>query len=56
MRMIICFCSNSAAIGYYGADPETVQYLRELGYSYTEIEDFLMYPESYGAELALVEL
>ena len=37
--------------GYYGADPETVQYLRQLGYSYTEIEDFLMYPESYGAEL-----
>lgn len=22
--------------GYYGADPETVQYLRDLGYSYTE--------------------
>ena len=42
--------------GYYGADPETVQYLRDLGYSYTEIEDFLMYPESYGAELALAEL
>ena len=42
--------------GYYGADPETVQYLRELGYSYTEIEEFLMYPESYGAELAQVEL
>ena len=42
--------------GYYGADPETVQYLRDLGYSYTEIEDFLMSPESYGAELAQVEL
>lgn len=42
--------------GYYGADPETVQYLRDLGYSYTEIEDFLMYPESYDAELALAEL
>ena len=42
--------------GYYGADPETVQYLRDLGYSYAEIEDFLMYPESYGAELALAEL
>ena len=42
--------------GYYGADPETVQYLRELGYSYTEIEDFLMYPDCYGAELALAEL
>lgn len=42
--------------GYYGAEPETVQYLRDLGFSYTEIEDFLMYPESYGAELALAEL
>lgn len=42
--------------GYYGTEPETVQYLRDLGYSYTEIEDFLMYPESYGAELALAEL
>ena len=42
--------------GYYGAEPETVQYLRELGYSYSEIEEFLMYPESYGAELALAEL
>ena len=42
--------------GYYGADTETVQYLRDLGYSYTEIEDFLMYPESHGAELALAEL
>lgn len=41
---------------YYGADPETVQYLRDLGYSYTEIEDYLMYPEGYGAELALAEL
>ncbi len=42
--------------GYYGAEPETVRYLRDLGYSYTEIEDFLMYPERYGAELALAEL
>ena len=42
--------------GYYGAEPETVQYLRELGYSYTEIEDFLMDPKSSSAELALAEL
>ena len=42
--------------GYYGADPETIRYLRELGYSYTEIEDYLMYPENYSAELALAEL
>lgn len=41
---------------YYGAEPETVQYLRDLGYSYAEIEDFLIYPESYGAEFALAEL
>ena len=42
--------------GYYGTDPETVRYLRDLGYSYTEIEDFLMYPDCYGAELARAEL
>lgn len=42
--------------GYYGADPETIRYLRDMGYSYDEIEDFLCDPESYGAELALAEL
>ena len=42
--------------GYYGADPETIRYLRDLGYSYDEIEGFLCDPESYGAELALAEL
>ncbi len=42
--------------GYYGADPETIRYLRDMGYSYDEIEGFLCDPESYGAELALAEL
>ena len=42
--------------GYYGADPETIRYLRDMGYSYAEIEAFLCDPESYGAELALAEL
>ena len=42
--------------GYYGADPETIRYLRDMGYSYDEIEGFLCDQESYGAELALAEL
>lgn len=42
--------------GYYGAEPETIRYLRDMGYSYDEIEAFLCDPESYGAELALAEL
>ena len=42
--------------GYYGADPETIRYLRDMGYSYDEIEDMLVNPECYGAELALAEL
>ena len=42
--------------GYYGTDPETIRTLRDMGYSYDEIEDFLSNPECYGAELAQVEL
>lgn len=42
--------------GYYGVDPEDIRYLREIGYSYDEIEDFLMDPESYGVELPCAEL
>ena len=42
--------------GYYGVDPEDIRYLRDMGYSYDEIEAFLCDPESYGAELALAEL
>ena len=42
--------------GYYGVDPEDIRYMREMGYSYDEIEAFLCDPESYGAELAFAEL
>ena len=42
--------------GYYGVDPEDIRYMREMGYSYDEIEGFLCDPESYGAELAFAEL
>ena len=41
--------------GYYGVDPETIQYLRELGFSYDEIEDYLMHPDSYGEDLTMYE-
>ena len=42
--------------GYYGVDPEDIRYMREMGYSYDEIEDMLVNPECYGAELAWAEL
>ena len=42
--------------GYYGVDPEDIRYMRDMGYSYDEIEGFLCDPESYGAELAFAEL
>lgn len=42
--------------GYYGADPENIRYMREMGYSYDEIESFLCDPDSYGLELACAEL
>ena len=42
--------------GYYGVDPEDIRYMREMGYSYDEIEDMLVNPECYGAEFALAEL
>ena len=42
--------------GYYGVDPEDIRYMREMGYSYDEIEGFLCDPESYSAELAFAEL
>lgn len=42
--------------GYYGVDPEDIRYMRDMGYSYDEIEAFLCDPESYGAEFALAEL
>lgn len=42
--------------GYYGVDPEDIRTLRDMGYSFDEIEAFLMDPDSYSAELALAEL
>lgn len=42
--------------GYYGVDPEDIRYMREMGYSYDEIESFLCDPDSYGLELACAEL
>lgn len=42
--------------GYYGVDPEDIRYMRDMGYSYDEIEGFLCDPENYGAEFALAEL
>ena len=41
--------------GYYGVDPETIQYLRGLGFSFDEIEDYLMHPDSYGEDLTMYE-
>ena len=41
--------------GYYGVDPEDIHELREMGYSYDEIEAFLVEPESFGADLSLCE-
>ena len=42
--------------GYYGVDPEDIRYLREMGYSYDEIEGFLCDPDSYGIELPCMEM
>ncbi len=46
----------SELCGYYGVDPDTIRQLRDLGYSYDEIEEFLCDPSSYGAELMTAEL
>ena len=42
--------------GYFGVAPEDIRYLRDLGYSYDEIESLLTDPESYGVELSFAEL
>lgn len=42
--------------GYYGVDPEDIRYMREMGYSYDEIESFLCDPDSYGLELPCMEM
>lgn len=41
--------------GYYGVDPEDIRELREMGYSYDEIEAFLVDPDCFGADLSLCE-
>ncbi len=38
--------------GYWGLQPEQICYLRELGYSYDEIEEMLYDPECYGIAIA----
>ena len=42
--------------GYYGVDPEDIRYMRDMGYSYDEIESFLCDPDSYGLELPCMEM
>ena len=41
--------------GYYGVDPETIQELREMGFSYDEIEAYLTDSESFGDDLMWCE-
>ena len=38
--------------GYYGLQPEEVRHLRDMGYSYDEIEEMLYEPEAYGLALS----
>jgi hypothetical protein len=38
--------------GYYGLQPEEVQHLRDMGYSYDEIEELLYDPAAYGLALS----
>ena len=49
------YITLSDLCGYFGVDPETIQYLRELGFTYDEIEDYLMHPDSYGEDLSVYE-
>lgn len=41
--------------GYWGLQPEQIRYLRDMGYSYDEIEEMLYDPECYGIALAASE-
>ncbi len=41
--------------GYYGLQPEEVQHLRDMGYSYDEIEELLYDPAAYGLALSGTE-
>ena len=38
--------------GYYGLQPEEVRYLRDMGYSYDELEEMLYDPAAYGLALS----
>ena len=38
--------------GYFGLQPEEVRHLRDMGYTYDEIEELLYDPASYGIALA----
>ena len=38
--------------GYFGLQPEEVRHLRDLGYSYDEIEELLYDPAAYGLALS----
>ena len=38
--------------GYYGLQPEQIRHLRDMGYSYDEIEEMLYDPECYGIALS----
>lgn len=41
---------------YYGVEPEDIRYLREMGYSFDEIEQMMTDPDAYGMELPCAEL
>lgn len=42
--------------GFYGVSPEEVRYLLDMGYTYDEIEAFMMNPSELEAELSCSEL
>ena len=37
--------------GYFGIEREEIDYLREMGCSYDEIEEYLMCPDAYEEAL-----
>ena len=37
--------------GYFGITEDEVRYMREMGYSYDEIEEFLVCPGAYETAL-----
>lgn len=42
--------------GYYGVTPEQIQHLRDIGFSYDEIEDYLFDPSDFCDDLICGEL